>query len=72
MRDILTKSRRSNNPVNVVKATFEGLKKMRLPEVEIAKRRQFVEEVKERQRVAAARVEARQAAAAAAAASEQA
>ena len=63
VRDILTKSRRSNNPVNVVKATFEGLKKMRLPEVEIAKRRQFVEEVKERQRVA----EARQAEAAAAA-----
>ena len=66
VRDILTKSRRSNNPVNVVKATFEGLKKMRLPEVEIAKRRQFVEEVKERQRVA----EARQAEAAAAAATE--
>ena len=66
VRDILTKSRRSNNPVNVVKATFEGLKKMRLPEVEIAKRRQFVEEVKERQRVAAAR-EAEAAAAAAAA-----
>jgi len=55
VRDILTKSRRSNNPVNVVKATFEGLRKMRLPEVEIAKRRQFVEEVRERQRVAAAR-----------------
>ena len=68
VRDILTKSRRSNNPVNVVKATFEGLKKMRLPEVEIAKRRQFVEEVKERKRVAAARAEARQAEAAAAAA----
>ncbi|CAI8007298.1 30S ribosomal protein S5 [Geodia barretti] len=69
VRDILTKSsRRSNNPVNVVKATFEGLKKMRLPEVEIAKRRQFVEEVKERKRVATARAEARQAEAAAAAA----
>ncbi len=64
VRDILTKSRRSNNPVNVVKATFEGLKKMRLPEVEIAKRRQFAEEVRERQRVA----EARQAEAAAASA----
>ena len=69
VRDILTKSRRSNNPVNVVKATFEGLKKMRLPEVEIAKRRQFVEEVRERQRVAAAR-EAEAAAAAAAATTE--
>ena len=66
VRDILTKSRRSNNPVNVVKATFEGLKKMRLPEVEIAKRRQFVEEVKERQRLAEARSAARQAEAAAA------
>ena len=68
VRDILTKSRRSNNPVNVVKATFEGLKSMRLPEVEIAKRRQFVEEVRERQRVAEARAAARQAEAAAAAA----
>ena len=66
VRDILTKSRRSNNPVNVVKATFEGLKNMRLPEVEIAKRRQFVEEVKERQRVVEARSAARQAEAAAA------
>ena len=68
VRDILTKSRRSNNPVNVVKATFEGLRKMRLPEVEIAKRRQFVEEIKEQQRVAEARRAAREAEAAAAAA----
>ena len=67
VRDILTKSRRSNNPVNVVKATFEGLKKMKLPEVEIAKRRQFVEEVKERQRIAEERRAARQAESAAAA-----
>ena len=33
VRDILTKARRSTNPVNVVKATFEGLKSLRDPNV---------------------------------------
>ena len=47
--DILTKVRRSTNPVNVVKATFEALKQMRDPEVELAKRRQLVEAIRDRE-----------------------
>ena len=43
VRDILTKVRRSTNPVNVVKATFAGLAAMRDPEEELAKRRRVVE-----------------------------
>ncbi len=64
VKDIVTKSRRSNNPVNVVKATFEGLRKLRLPEEEIAKRRRTVEEVKERRRLQAERRAEREAASA--------
>ena len=55
VRDILTKSRRSNNPVNVVKATFEALKQMRLPEVELQKRRDLVQAIQYREQAEARR-----------------
>jgi len=75
VRDILTKARRSTNPVNVVKATFEGLKSLRDPQDEIRKRKSLVESMAERARIQAERRaarQARQAAAAAAAAQTQA
>ena len=43
IKDILTKARRSTNPVNVVKATFKGLSMLNDPELEMAKRKQLVE-----------------------------
>ena len=47
MKDIRTKCLRSNNPVNVVKATFEGLKMLRSAE-QVAKTRGIsVEQVTE-------------------------
>ena len=55
VRDILTKSRRSNNPVNVVKATFEALKQMRLPDVELQKRRNLVQAIQDREQAEARR-----------------
>ena len=43
VEDILTKVRRSTNPVNVVKATVDALSKLKDPEVERAKRRELAE-----------------------------
>ena len=60
--DVLTKVRRSSNPVNVVKATFEGLKNLRDPSEEIRKRAKLVEDMAQRAKIQAERRAARQAA----------
>jgi len=39
VRDILTKSLGSSNPINLVKATMVALDRLREPEKEIARRR---------------------------------
>ena len=46
VKDILTKVRRSTNPVNVVKATFTGLTGLRDPETEFARRKAVAEKTK--------------------------
>ena len=48
IKDILSKVRRSTNPVNVVKATMAGLSSLKDPEGEWAKRRQLVEQGRSR------------------------
>lgn len=39
IRDVLTKSLGSNNPINVVRATMQGLASLRLPEAAVARRK---------------------------------
>lgn len=43
VKDIVTKSRRSTNPINTVKAAFQGLQMLKDPRVEMAKRQQLIE-----------------------------
>ena len=57
IKDILTKARRSTNPVNVVKATVNGLSSMRDPKVELERRRQLVEKVQANQQEVQRRVD---------------
>jgi small subunit ribosomal protein S5 len=45
VQNVLAKCYGSTNPVNVVRATYEGLRKMQSPEIIAAKRGKTVEEI---------------------------
>lgn len=51
IKDILTKARRSTNPVNVVKATFYGLAGLKDPVAEAGKRKALAQRMEERERM---------------------
>ena len=61
IQDIMTKVRRSTNPVNVVKATFNGLQQLKDPEQEFANRRNLYDYGRQRERERAERQRQRQA-----------
>ena len=43
IKDIVTKVRRSTNPTNVVKATLQGLQRLKDPEREVSRRQEFAQ-----------------------------
>ncbi len=72
IQDIMTKVRRSTNPVNVVKATFNGLQQLKDVEQEFANRKRLYEYGREQERERAERQRQRQARRAAQQAAQQA
>ena len=43
VKDIVTKARRSTNPINTVKAAFQGLQMLKEPKAEMEKRQQLID-----------------------------